>query len=769
MRKSLLLAVSLILFAAACASDPKQSRDEYFKSGQEYLEAKKFEEARIQFLNALKLDNSYVPAHLGLASAYEGLGNLQNAVAELRRVIDRDSTNIEAKLRLGRYYLAAGMQDPKWFKEAGKLAQEVLDAEPDNVQAMILLGNSYAGQQDFDKSIETMEKALTVDPDNLDAAVNMGASRFAARQPEEAEKVFLEAVQKHPDSLKALLALGNFYAFSGSLDKAEETFRKAHEMQPEDSRAFLALVRVYVAQKEPDKAIGVFQNAVKSSKNPVPVQMALANFYLSQQRTQDALDLLQKVHSENPDREDVALRLAEVEQGLGHTADATKTVDALLETNQNSGAGHLLKARLEASQKNYDGARAQADRAIQLSPNLVDAYLLKTDLQQRQGDLPGAEQTVRKALEIDGGNIGARARLAKLMAVMKRSKTDLENALTEAQTILSLQPQNTDALAAQAEAMLGLGRLDDARTHYEDLHEAYPDNPFYTHRLGSIAALQGKPDLALQYFRQALQGNPNLTDVVNDIVAVMMQQGKAKQALAELDQMQAKAADQKWMFHLYKGRIYISEKQFDQAEAELRQAMQLNPDSYQSYMLLGQMRLQQNRYDDAVKEIDDLLQKKPDFAPAYLMKAYFNDAAKNTQGAIADYRKSIDLFDDTDPGYGAAANNLAWLLATQGQSLSEARTLAEKARAIDPNNPHYADTLGWVYYLMGNYTLAVDQLLFSVNQGNHDAQHYYRLGMAYFRKGDTIHAKQTLQTALSINTKFEGADEARKTLEEIGN
>ncbi len=69
---------------------------------------------------------------------------------------------------------------------------------------------------------------------------------------------------------------------------------------------------------------------------------------------------------------------------------------------------------------------------------------------------------------------------------------------------------------------------------------------------------------------------------------------------------------------------------------------------------------------------------------------------------------------------------------------------------------------------MGNYTLAVDQYEFSVNQGEPQAQHYYRLGMAYFKKGDSIHAKQSLRKALEMSQDFDGVAEAKTTLAEIG-
>ena len=66
---------------------------------------------------------------------------------------------------------------------------------------------------------------------------------------------------------------------------------------------------------------------------------------------------------------------------------------------------------------------------------------------------------------------------------------------------------------------------------------------------------------------------------------------------------------------------------------------------------------------------------------------------------------------------------------------------------------------------MKNYTLAVDQLLYSVNNRKQPtADNYYHLGMAYYGQGNLSLAKQTLKKALEINPNFAGAQEAREIL-----
>ena len=125
----------------------------------------------------------------------------------------------------------------------------------------------------------------------------------------------------------------------------------------------------------------------------------------------------------------------------------------------------------------------------------------------------------------------------------------------------------------------------------------------------------------------------------------------------------------------------------------------------------------------------------------------------------------LDLALELDRENPVAANNLAWLICENNGNLEEALSLAKTARRKAPEDPGIADTLGWIYYKMKNYTLAIDQLSFCVNNRKQPtAENYFHLGMALHAKGDLAKAKRTLRKALEINASFPGAEEAQKLL-----
>ena len=78
------------------------------------------------------------------------------------------------------------------------------------------------------------------------------------------------------------------------------------------------------------------------------------------------------------------------------------------------------------------------------------------------------------------------------------------------------------------------------------------------------------------------------------------------------------------------------------------------------------------------------------------------------------------------------------------------------------------DTLGFVYYKKQLYTLAIPPYEAAVQRVPANAEYQFRLGMAYAKAGDWQKGKRALTEALRLKPDFPGADEARKTLAQIG-
>ena len=99
-----------------------------------------------------------------------------------------------------------------------------------------------------------------------------------------------------------------------------------------------------------------------------------------------------------------------------------------------------------------------------------------------------------------------------------------------------------------------------------------------------------------------------------------------------------------------------------------------------------------------------------------------------------------------------------------GGNLDVALSYAQTAREQQPNDPHIADTLGWIYYKKNAYLLAVNLLKEAVEKLPQEAEVQYHYGMAQYKNGDKAGARKILQASLKLSQTFKGSEEARKTL-----
>ncbi len=760
--KILLLTVLACLFILlpSCGFQPEASREEIIASAHEYLEEGKFEEAEIVLLRSLKGNPADSEMRLILAEAYQENNDHQEAVFHLKKVLELEEENIDAKLKLGNYYMQAGpVAGDHLFEEALKLAEQILEKDPGNMDGQILLANANAGLKKLDEAVVILEEVLKAHPDNVAALLNQGAFYMRLGKAEEALGFYETAVAEHPENEMVQRSIANYYAATGDNEKAEEYFRKAFELNPEDQNTIFSITRFFMSINQPDKVEAYYKEAIEKSPAPGDLKINLANFKISQDQREEGISILKVMLEEDPDHRKASLRLAELYIEDLNKDEANLILDRLLEKADTDAEANYLKGRVLHIDNNQVEALRYLTNAVTYNPSLVQAYVAKSEAEISLGRFSVAEETALKAVSINKQFVPAKAQYAKTLAI----NGNAEQAIIEADQILAQYPGFTNALIAKAEALIAQEKFKDAAVIFNGLLEDSPDNIFFLHRLAVIHRKSGNFNQALSNIRALLEINPNVTDAVNELVLVFKEMGQVQGGLAELERL-AGESNVPEIYYMHMGRVYVGEGDIDAAEKEFRRALLANPDNYQPYLYLGQINLQRKNYTQAVAEVDRILEQNDRFAPAHLLKGMYLYSGGNVAAAEESYRKVLEIVTD-DP---VASNNLAWIYADENRNLDAALTMAEGARGKDPNNPHYADTLGWVYYKMERYVLAIDQLLFSINNGTPGPGNYYRLGMAYYKNGDNTLAVQTLRKAVASGADFDGAEEARRVLRELG-
>ncbi|HSW38472.1 MAG TPA: tetratricopeptide repeat protein, partial [Acidobacteriota bacterium] len=399
MKKAMLVFLLFVLPLSACSRSAEGQRDKYYESGLKYLEENRYEEASIQFRNALRDDNDHIPSYLGIAEALRNMGDHRNAIASYQQVIRLDGRNIEAKLELGDYLLASGIGNPDFFKQARQMAEDVLAIEPENVEAFILLGNAFAGQDETDPAIEAYQKALSLDPVNLRATMNLAAAMFRKGEVDKAEAMFKQAIEKHPEAIEARLAIAAFFASTKRPQETEKYLKEAFNLNPADARSISSLTSFYMSANRLVEAEAVLSEAIAREPKEAGPRLGLADFYFRQGRTEMGIEQLEEALKINPGNRNALVRLIEIAFRRNELEKADGHINALLAANRNDAQAHYFRGVLLRRNQKPDEALKSFETAIGLNASLMDAYLEKANLLLIRGDLDGSEETLREALK----------------------------------------------------------------------------------------------------------------------------------------------------------------------------------------------------------------------------------------------------------------------------------------------------------------------------------------------------------------------------------
>src|SRR5262245_23417006 len=139
--KKLILALALIGMLTAggvlgYSFWKRQTPEGYYESGKKYFDNKKYSEATLSLLNAVRKDARHRNARYYLALSYLNQRDGGRAAGQFKALLEIYPDDVDANLQLGSIYLAAAaaQRNPDFSRQAQDLAQKVLSKNPQNVQ-----------------------------------------------------------------------------------------------------------------------------------------------------------------------------------------------------------------------------------------------------------------------------------------------------------------------------------------------------------------------------------------------------------------------------------------------------------------------------------------------------------------------------------------------------------------------------------------------------------------------------------------------------------
>lgn len=593
------------------------------------------------------------------------------------------------------------------------------------------LGFAYNRPDDVKRAISEFKQAIADNPTSLYLHTQLGQLEWQAGQTPEAVAEAQYALKRDPDNLDAHRLLGDIYLHdlgqsqgqaqqSKALKDAIAQYEAVTRLAPDDTRSAVLLGRLYWLNNEPGKAEDAFKKVLGSHPNSASALSYLGKLLMDQGEYRQALTTLQKI----PDNE----RSPSALEMLGTAYSQTGDLDRAIAT---------YKEALSADPENSDVRRKYADALMQ------------------DGKLDAARQQFEKVLKANSQDGLSYLRLAQLNQAeghFNKAKTLLAQARAllpddpgvDFQDALLLHATGNDAKAiALLQGLLKNSTRADG--HYSPGEAS--NRAAFLERLGIIYRSSQNYPKALAAFREiAAMGGAQGPQGEALVIETLQTEGKRSQALEEATKAVAKYPKSRSLAIAEATLLGLSGHAPD-AVAHLKAIERANGDP-QIELAIAQVYLNAKKYHKA-QEVTERVLDLPS------LKSDQRENAQFMLGAVYDRQKKYDRAEEqfktivaSDPLNADAFNYLGYMLANRGVELPQSVAYIKKALQIEPQNAAFLDSLGWAYFKMARYDMALPPLEKAAQKLSTDPTVLDHLGNVYLKLGKTKQAAETWRLAL---------------------
>lgn len=636
-RVALLFLLAVVLGAgqgapgAASEVDSRATAYYHFSMGHLYAELAGMYGNRSEYVDkaiehykaALKADPGAAFLAEELTDLYIQAGRLRDAVVEAEQMLARDPGNVEAHRILGRIYSrmigdpAQGRLDEGMLRRAIEQFQKVTEKDPSDAEAFVTLGRLYRLAQNSVEAEKAFQKALELDPDNEYALHGLALLYSDLGDTKTAVQMWERLAQRnpHPRIFRALAAtLSEARDYSGAV----AALRRALELAPKDTEIKRELAENLLLKGDYNEAATLYRELADANPRDAQYPLRLSQIYRQQGDLKKAREAHERARALDPGSLEVQYNEVNLLEAEGQLASAIARLKEILNST----------ARV---------AYAPPERANRVM------LLERLGLMYRANEQPSeAVEAFRQMAQLDA-DLGARA-AAQIIETYRAAK-QFAQAEQEAERAFKQYPNDRMLRLVRASLLADLGRGAEAVAEVKRLLDGSKDRETY---------------LALA----------QICEKTKDFAGMAA-------ALDEAERLSQSDEEREVVFFM-RGAMYERMKKYDQAEAEFRRVLKMNPRNASALNYLGYM---------------------------------FADREVNLEEALELIQRAVEL----EPNNGAYLDSLGWVYYRLGR-LDEAERYLRLALERVPRDPTVNDHLGDVLYRQGKIKEAIAQWQISLKE-----------------------------------------------------
>jgi len=576
----------------------------------------------------------------------------------------------------------------------------------------------YGRSEFINKAIEEFKLALEYDPGSEFLNAELAGLYARTGRIRDAVLEAQEILKRDPDNLEAHKLLSRIYLRSlGDLQsgvQSQEVLRLATEqleavvrLEPRDADNHLLLGRLYMLGKELLKAESAFQKALELEPGSEDAVTNLAYLYSEEGDMQRAIRTLEGVPE--------AARSAKLYSAMGFTYEregdhknAIRAYQRAVELDRDNLDSLRGLAQNLYSDGQSEAALEQYRNLAEADPRDVQALLRMAEIQRRSGKFDQALENLKHAAELVPDSL----EIPYNLALVEEARGNF----TEAEGILRGLLEKT----LKADGNYTAGERN--------------NRAIFLERLGSLYRDQQKTKQALEVLAELLAlGDDYASRAYQQIIETHRSARDWKEATRVAQEAADKLPEDRSLQFQLAGQL-ADQGEGEAALARVQAFLKGGPEDREVYITLAQVNSRLKRWkeaEEAVAQAEKLSTKPAEKQFLYFLLGSMYERQKKFDRAEAMFQRILQ----SDSESATTLNYLGYMLADRGVRLEEALGYIKKAVELDPQNGAYLDSLGWVYYKMGNHAQAEEYLGKALEREPNDPTIHDHLGDVYARTG----------------------------------
>lgn len=396
---------------------------------------------------------------------------------------------------------------------------------PVNTQALLQQASSLHVQGDLEQAEALYHQVLSIEPNNADALHLLGFLAHQLEFHEEAIELIKKAIKASPKHALFHNNLAKVYAAAGKPEKAEKSYRNSLKINNSDPDVMNDLGNLLVQLKKPKKAEQLIRKAIKLKPEEAIFYNNLGTALRDQFKADEADEAYRRAIEINPEFAGAMTNLGIVLSSRNKLDEAIALFEHALEIDPNNAHAHNNMADVFVKQRKMSNAVRHYIEASETDPNNARIFENLGRTLMRMKLYSEAIIELSRAMELDSTNSATFVNFGKVLRYL--GKFDQSREFLEAS--LEDRPDDMDLKDNLSMVYLAGHQYDKSIAMLDEILALHPDDGGAVSNLGFVLHMKGMIEEAFKLFKKAIKLKQDDPQVQFNFASALLSNGELEQ------------------------------------------------------------------------------------------------------------------------------------------------------------------------------------------------------------------------------------------------